>query len=131
MEFKYKEIFDYINDDEILKSNFKDEKIPNLEIIDKMKKLMEYGKIVCISETWCKDCKRDVPKLGKMAEFLPKWEFLVLKRDDESVKSTFSVTAIPTTIIYDTQNNELGRIIENKKYTCLEEDILRIIKKSY
>jgi thiol-disulfide isomerase/thioredoxin len=89
------------------------------------------ARVISISETWCKDCKRDIPKLGKIANILSDWEFLVLNASDEGVRENFQVKRIPTIIIYDSGGKELGRIVETQKYSCLEEDILKIVEGTY
>lgn len=47
--------------------------------------------------------------------------------DMKKIGKIYEIKKIPTFIVFDQNENELGRIIEKKKSNSLEEDILEII----
>ncbi|OLS28756.1 MAG: NADH dehydrogenase [Candidatus Heimdallarchaeota archaeon LC_2] len=103
---------------------------PKLEVIANVIDRMKEAKLTIISAHWCPDCRRNVPKIAKILDHLP-WDVEVRDRDEEGVVDQFNIKKIPTFIVSDKDGNELNRIIENPKYSSLEEDLLAICERRY
>ncbi|MFW9917720.1 MAG: thioredoxin family protein [Candidatus Thorarchaeota archaeon] len=105
---------------------------PNLELLNALKAKLPYAKIIVISAYWCPDCKRNVSRMARIAEYLPDWDFEVYSRDTDTIpKELGFVKIIPTFVIRDAAGKELGRIVENPKLSSLEEDLMSIAKGNY
>ena len=101
----------------------------NSEDVQKIKDLRPEGGIVTvISEYWCPDCVRNVPRIRKIFEKLSQWQVRVLNRDDAGVIERYNVKRIPTIIFETQEQEELGRIIENPTSKTLEKDIQKILQ---
>ncbi|MBU7024473.1 MAG: thioredoxin family protein [Theionarchaea archaeon] len=72
-------------------------------------------KVLCISEEWCKDCKREVPFIVYISD-KAHWEMRIFKRDGNSdlmdEYTTSSTRRIPVFVFFTTDFDELGRFIE-------------------
>ncbi len=121
---------DYVLADDGFKAGYERYQ-PNLEMINLVKEKLSTAHIITISAYWCPDCRRNVPKMAKILDELQEWSAEVHSRDDEGVSERFNVKKIPTFIILDKNGKELGRIIENPKYSSLEEDLLKIAENDY
>jgi thioredoxin reductase (NADPH) len=103
---------------------------PKLDVIANVIERMKDAKLTVISAHWCPDCRRNVPKIAKIMDHLP-WDVEVRDRDEEGVVQEYDIKKIPTFIVSDTDGNEINRIIENPKYSSLEEDLLAICERRY
>lgn len=103
---------------------------PKLEVIANVIDRMKEAKLTVISAHWCPDCRRNVPKIAKIVDHLP-WDVEVRDRDEEGVVDQFNIKKIPTFIVSDKEGNEINRIVENPKYSSLEEDLLAICERRY
>ena len=94
------------------------------------------------SAEWCKDCAKNVPVLWLISEFtgLEVRVFGHIKTDPLNPKArwrippsppeviTFDVKKTPWILIINKEGREIGKIIENPKYTgSVEEEILCLI----
>jgi len=115
---------------------------PNQEAIERLKKEANKYTIVVFSAQWCKDCAKNVPVLWLISEStgLEVRVFGHIKRDPLNPKTkwrippsppevkTFDAQKIPWILIFDKEGKEIGKIIENPKYTgSVEEEILYLI----
>ncbi|MHA2098690.1 MAG: FAD-dependent oxidoreductase [Candidatus Kariarchaeaceae archaeon] len=103
---------------------------PKLDVIANVIERMKDAKLTVISAHWCPDCRRNVPKMAKIMDHLP-WDVEVRDRDEEGVVNEFNIKKIPTFVVSDKDGNEINRIIENPKYSSLEEDLLAICERRY
>jgi len=101
---------------------------PNPETMEKIKSALLEGRLVAVSEYWCGDSRRLVPRMARIAEKLPAWRFEVYPWDPVRRGKPWQVRAVPTFIVYDGEN-EIGRIVENPQHGSLEEDLLVIVSK--
>lgn len=105
---------------------------PDLEFLSVLKAKLPYAKIIVISTYWCPDCKRNVSRMARIAELLPDWEFEIFSRDTDTIPEELGfIKIIPTFIIRDSAGKEFGRIIENPKFSSLEEDLVKIAEGIY
>ena len=104
---------------------------PESEILHSLKAKLPKAKVITISAYWCPDCRRNVPRMARIAEYLPDWEFKVRNHDKNSGPGELGILKIPAFIVMDSAGKEIGRIIENPKYKNLEEDLLRIVERNY
>ena len=123
------DLYNYVHSDTGFAAGYK-RYVPRAETISKVKELMPNAKVTVISAKWCPDCRRNVPKMARIVELLP-WKVDIRDRDEEGVVDRFNIKKIPTFIISDETNQEITRIIENPKYSSLEEDLLKIAEKNY
>jgi thiol-disulfide isomerase/thioredoxin len=72
-------------------------------------------KVLCISEEWCKDCKREVPLIACISD-LAHWEMKIFKRDENpdlmDEYTTLGLKRIPVFVFFNTDFDEIGRFIE-------------------
>jgi thioredoxin reductase (NADPH) len=101
---------------------------PNLGVIEQVSAKLPEARVVTISATWCPDCRRNVPRLARIAEHLPNWKFEIYPREEEARARELGIRAIPTFIVYQ-DGKELGRIVENPAFGSLEVDLWEIAKK--
>ena len=126
----YNILLDYIKADRIFERMYELYK-PNEDLIARLTEKLPKAKVITISTRWCPDCKRNVPRLGKIAESLPNWEFIVYSRDEDVIPEYSDVKIIPTFIVLNSDGKELARVVENPKYSSLEEDLLKIATGEY
>lgn len=100
---------------------------PDLATLEKIRERMPQARIVTISASWCPDCRRNVPRMARLAEHLPGWQFEIYPREDEARANALNIRAIPTFIVY-RGDREIGRIIENPALGSLEADLWGIVK---
>ena len=117
----------YVSKNKGFKANYENYKSESKKVSEVNTKLPQ-AKMVVISAYWCPDCRNNVPKMTKIANGLPNWSFEIMDRDDKGVKEKYSIKKIPTFIIYDEHEQELGRIIENPTSGSLEDDLLTIVQ---
>lgn len=123
------ELFDYIQADTGFAAGYKRYK-PQIDQINSIKAILPKARLIIISAHWCSDCRRNVPKMAKIAENLPEWEFHVESRDAEGVPEKYNIRKIPTFIVQRNEE-EINRIIEHPRLGSLEEDLLAIVKGKY
>ena len=108
---------------------------PNDLIVDSLKLFDSYN-IVIIGGEWCSDTRLQLPRFIKI---LDKIQFssknLTITLVDKSkecekcegyLKDKFLIRFVPTFIIYNKSNNEIGRIVETP-IRSLEADLLKIL----
>lgn len=100
---------------------------PDLALIEKIREALPHARVVTVSAYWCGDCVWNVPKMARIAEHLPGWEFEIYTREDERVQA-LDVFAIPTFVVY-RDGKEVGRIIENPRLGNLEKDLWEMVSK--
>lgn len=85
--------------------------------------------VVVASRYACPDCARNLPRMTRIAEYLPGWTWEVFdSSEDEARKAALGVVRIPTFIVYDeVDGRELGRIVENPVSGSLLKDLLGIV----
>lgn len=120
-------LIDYVSKNKGFKENYKNY-IPESVKVKEVNAKLPHAKMVVVSAYWCPDCRNNVPKMTQIANGLPNWSFEIMDRDDKGVKEKYSIKKIPTFIIYDEQDKELGRIIENPTSGSLENDLLTIVQ---
>ena len=98
------------------------------EFVDKIRAKFPAGRIVTICEFWCGDCRRHVPRMARVADYLPQWSFDILAWDKETHDRPWQVRAIPTFVVFD-GDREIGRIVENPRHGSIEEDLWEIVDK--
>jgi alkyl hydroperoxide reductase subunit AhpF len=108
--------------------------VPRTEVIDSIREISKQKgyeiSVTIVSAHWCPDCRRGVPKIARIAEYLPDWEFRVEDRDTEGIREKYNVRKIPTFIV-SSKGQELGRIIEVSRLGSFEEDLQAIMKGEY
>lgn len=103
---------------------------PDLPTVERIGQALPEAHVVVVSATWCPDCRRNVPRLAKIADHLPGWQFEVYAREDEETASRYGIRAIPTFIVLDpASGRELGRIIENPAHGSVEADLASIAER--
>lgn len=100
---------------------------PDLALISKIREALPRACVVTVSAYWCGDCVWNVPKMARIAEHLPSWEFEIYAQEDEHAQ-TLDIFAIPTSVVY-RDGKEVGRIIENPKSASLERDLWELVSK--
>ncbi|MEM2147874.1 MAG: thioredoxin family protein [Candidatus Bathyarchaeia archaeon] len=116
----------------------------NGEAVEKLKKFVSKYFVVAFSAEWCKDCAANIPILALLSETagLEVRIFGGLKKDTLNPKNkwrippsppeveTFNVNKIPHIIIFRTDGEEIGKIIEKPSDALtLEEEILQIVSR--
>ena len=101
---------------------------PNLDLLRQVRERLPEARVVTISASWCPDCRRNVPRMARVAEHLPNWQFEIYPREDEERARALGIKAIPTFIVYQ-GDKEIGRIVENPSFGSLEADLWEIVNK--
>jgi thiol-disulfide isomerase/thioredoxin len=101
---------------------------PDLELLKRVREHMPQARMVIISASWCPDCRRNVPRMARISQYLPEWQFEIYPREDEERAKALGIRAIPTFIVYQ-DNREIGRIVENPAFGSLEADLWAIVRK--
>jgi hypothetical protein len=81
-------------------------------------------KLLIISETWCGDCKINVPIAVTMAEFFSNWQYKIVYRDEnENIVNQYYTLGgrmkIPYIIFADSEGNEYDRWVERPTQSYL------------
>jgi thiol-disulfide isomerase/thioredoxin len=99
---------------------------PVPETIRRLISLLPKAHVEVVAASWCKDCRREVPRFARIAERLSGWTVDLLG-DDPATRERLAVRRIPTFIVRSAENGqELGRIVESPSGDTLEEDLLAI-----
>ncbi len=84
--------------------------------------------VLVVTRYNCSDSARNIPKMTRLAEHLPGWEWLVYS-DSPDVRMRLNVEKVPTIIVRQ-NSTELGRIVENPASGDLLYDLLAIAQKA-
>ncbi|WP_293789068.1 thioredoxin family protein [uncultured Pedobacter sp.] len=109
--------------------------VPDAATMIELKKLVRNEKIKIVLGTWCGDSKANVPNFLKILDALhfkeKNVEIIAVdgnKKAENGLLNGLDIKMVPTFIVFDKKDKELGRIIEGPK-TTLEGDLLEIYKK--
>jgi len=102
---------------------------PDLAALTRIAIRRPLAHVIAPSRYSCKDCIRNMPRMARIADYLPGWTWDVYAHDENLDRSdALGVTNIPTFIILEAENGrELGRIVENPVSGSLEADLLQIV----
>ncbi|MFW9778666.1 MAG: FAD-dependent oxidoreductase [Candidatus Heimdallarchaeota archaeon] len=127
------ELYAYVHADKGFVASY-ERYTPRTEIITSIREICKLKghqiTVTIVSAHWCPDCRRGVPKMARIAEYLPEWEFHIENRDSNGIRDKYNIRKIPTFIISN-KGKELGRIIEVPKLGSFEEDLFAIVKEEY
>jgi thiol-disulfide isomerase/thioredoxin len=99
---------------------------PVPETIRRIAQLLPGAHVEVVAASWCKDCRREVPRFARIAERLGGWTIELLA-DDPATRERLAIRRIPTFIVRNAENGqELGRIVESPTGDSLEDDLLAI-----
>jgi thiol-disulfide isomerase/thioredoxin len=99
---------------------------PRLDTVQRIKKLLPEAHVEIVGASWCKDCRREIPRFAALAERLNTWSVDLLG-DDKATRERLSIERIPTFIVRASKGGkELGRIVESPASASLEGDLLAI-----
>ena len=108
--------------------------LPDSNTVSQIKPLLEKTHIKIVFGTWCGDSKVYVPHFFKILDAAGYGEKSVEliavdgnKKAENGLIDSLDIQKVPTFIVYNDQNKELGRIIEHPNNT-LEADLLAILK---
>ncbi len=102
---------------------------PDLATLEKIRERLPKARIATISASWCPDCRRNVPRMARISQHLPDWQFEIYPREDEERARALGIRAIPTFIVYQDEK-EIGRIVENPALGSLEADLWEMVRKA-
>lgn len=107
---------------------------PDSSVVAQLKPLLANTHIKIIFGTWCGDSKVYVPHFFKIldaAKYSEKQVEIIAvdghKKAENGLIDSLDIQRVPTFIVYNSGNKELGRIIEHPTNT-LEADLLEILK---
>ena len=99
---------------------------PIPETLSRILALVPSAHVEIVSASWCKDCRREVPRFARVAEQLLGWTVDLLG-DDQETRRRLGIQRIPTFIVRNPETGqELGRILESPQTGSLESDLLAI-----
>ena len=99
---------------------------PVPETIGRIAELLPSAHVEVVAASWCKDCRREVPRFARIAERLSGWTVDLLG-DDPATRERLAIIRIPTFIVRNAETGqELGRIVESPSGASLEADLLAI-----
>jgi len=134
-----RDVFDYINTvrNSSVKQRMKkrvQEYMVNPSITEQFEKLEEKLFLVIIAAEWSSEaqtCVSDLAKLLKTANNANLVAKVVDYDNNQDIVEELSVKRVPTVIVYDRQQRELGRYVEGvSRSPSVEEEIINIIEKS-
>ena len=95
---------------------------------DRISRMNENLRVLCIAENWCIDCANGVPVIAMLAGMAPNWNFRIVYREDfikefEFFYMTAGRKKIPVIIFADEDGDEIMRWIERpmRSYQLLGE----------
>lgn len=104
-------------------------------VLAELKQLMNGKKIKVVLGTWCGDSKLQVPFFLKVMDALQisekQVEFIAVdgkKEAENGLLNGLKIERVPTFILSDSNNKELGRIVESPQQS-IEKDLLQFLKK--
>lgn len=99
---------------------------PNLGTVREIARLLPSAHVEIVGASWCKDCRREIPRFAAIAERLHGWSVELLD-DSKGTRERLEIERIPTFIVRSEQGGkELGRIVESPASGALEADLLAI-----
>jgi thiol-disulfide isomerase/thioredoxin len=109
---------------------------PTPAYIDSLKKIKKPYTLYVLGGTWCEDTQKLLPQLyavlktyGKNVDTEVTLYFVDRdKKSPEGTESKYDLKNVPTIIVFDKTNTEIGRIVESVKVS-VEADLLQILKK--
>ena len=120
----------YVETDDVFYQGYEDY-AADIETLQQVVEQQPLAHVIVPCRTTCGDCARNVPKMTRIAEYLPGWTWDIFDSSDEDNSSRMAeleITHVPTFIIYSTQGgDEIGRIVENPVSGSLEIDLLNIV----
>ncbi|MGF1506392.1 MAG: hypothetical protein GYB64_08110 [Chloroflexi bacterium] len=81
--------------------------------------------VMVVSRLTCSDCAREVPRMARIAEYLPGWTWEIIAESNRSRRIALGVSHVPTFIVT-IQGEELGRIVERPGHGSLEAELLHM-----
>lgn len=109
---------------------------PTPAYIDSLKKIKKPYTLYVLGGTWCDDTQKLLPQLyavlktyGKNTDTEVTLYFVDRdKKSPEGTETKYDLKNVPTIIVLDKTNTEIGRIVESVKVS-VEADLLQILKK--
>jgi thiol-disulfide isomerase/thioredoxin len=109
---------------------------PTPAYIDSLKKIKKPYTLYVLGGTWCDDTQKLLPQLyavlktyGKNVDTEVTLYFVDRdKKSPEGTETKYDLKNVPTIIVLDKTNTEIGRIVESVKIS-VEADLLQILKK--
>lgn len=99
---------------------------PNHGTVREIARLLPSAHVEIVGASWCKDCRREIPRFAAIAERLHGWTVELLG-DDKATRERLEIRRIPTFIVRSERGGkELGRIVESPVSGSLEADLLAI-----
>jgi thiol-disulfide isomerase/thioredoxin len=103
---------------------------PDEATVRKIAERLPKAHVEIVAASWCKDCRREIPRFARLAERLSGWTIELLG-DDPATRERLAVTRIPTFVVRSAKDGpELGRIVESPSSGSLEADLLAIAQQS-
>lgn len=103
---------------------------PDQETVRKIAERLPKAHVEIVAASWCKDCRREIPRFAALAERLSGWTIELLG-DDPATRERLAVKRIPTFVVRSAKDGlELGRIVESPSGVSLEADLLEIAQRS-
>ena len=106
----------------------------NPTIANELSKVMEKTFFVIISGEWSSDDQTCISSLAKLFKNASNSNLVAKVLDYDSnqdIVEELNVRQVPTVIVYDRQQRELGRYVQDtSRFATVEEDILDILKRS-
>src|SRR5215208_5144714 len=101
---------------------------PDEETVRRIAERLPEAHVEIVAASWCKDCRREIPRFAQLAERLSGWTIELLG-DDPTTRERLAITRIPTFIIRSAEGgSELGRIVESPRGESLQADLLAIAR---
>lgn len=103
---------------------------PDAETLRKVAERLPKAHVEIVAASWCKDCRREIPRFASIAERLDGWTIELLG-DDPATRERLAAKRIPTFVVRSAKDGpELGRIVESPSSGSLEADLLSIAQRS-
>lgn len=103
---------------------------PDQETVRKIAERLPKAHVEIVAASWCKDCRREIPRFAALAERLSGWTIELLG-DDPATRERLAVKRIPTFVVRSAKDGlELGRIVESPSGVSLEAELLEIAQRS-
>jgi thiol-disulfide isomerase/thioredoxin len=103
---------------------------PDEATLRKIDERLPKAHVEIVAASWCKDCRREIPRFARIAERLSGWTIELLG-DDPATRERLAAKRIPTFVVRSAKDGpELGRILESPSGASLEADLLAIAQRS-